>query len=339
MTIAFSSRVVLTLAVLAASSSTSHLWTDKGHAASTSTDSKQSAAAAPDKTTESAAHQRIQDEYGRLPLAFEANAGQTDERVDFLSRGKGYTLFLTRGGGATLVLTSAGQSTVSNRPGCAQSADVTRLGTPPMPGCLDAVHDGTPRSAALRLALVGSSGRIQGEGRERLSGHVNYFTGSDRSAWRVNVPTFSRVLYPEVYRGIDVAYYGNQSELEYDFVVHPGAGPEQIRHRFEGADEVTIDPSGDLRIGIAGHTIVQRAPVIYQETAGTRTIVDGRYVVENDGDVVFQVARFDATSALVIDPVLIYSTFLGGSLTQAQNRAGRLRSTPRAFMSPVPRRR
>ncbi len=319
MTLPFQSRVVLTLAVLGACASTS---SSAGHAASTSTSthSRLSAAAAADRATESAAHKRIEEEYGRLPLAFEANAGQTDERVDFLSRGKGYTLFLTRGGGATLVLTGAGEGTPSNRLDCTQSADAIRLGTPPMPACLDAGHDGTPRSAALRLTLVGSAGPMHGEGRERLSGHVNYFTGSDRSAWRLNVPTFSRVLYPEVYRGIDVAYYGNQSELEYDFVVHPGAGPEQIRLRFEGADEVTIDPSGALRIGIAGHTIVQRPPVIYQETAGARTIVDGRYLVENDGDVVFQVARFDATRALIIDPVLIYSTFLGGSLTPSSEQ-------------------
>ena len=202
MTLPFQSRIVWTLATLAASASTN---SGAGHAASTSTPTHSKLSAA-DRSTKSAARKRIQDEYGRLPMAFEANAGQTDERVDFLSRGKGYTLFLTRGGGATLVLTGAGQSTASNRPDCTQSADVTLLGTPPIPACLDAGHDGTPRSAALRLTLAGSAGPIHGEGRERLSGHVNYFTGSDRSAWRLNVPTFSRVLYPEVYRGIDVVY-------------------------------------------------------------------------------------------------------------------------------------
>jgi hypothetical protein len=237
---------------------------------------------------------RVGEQYGKLPLAFEANKGQTDERVDFLARGRGYTLFLTRGGGATLDLMNSRRTDASS-----------------------AMPDATPH-AALQLTLVDSSrAGGGGEARERLAGKVNYLKGSKQSDWRSDVPTFSRVVYADVYRGIDIAYYGNQGQLEYDFIVHPGANPEQIRLRFDGADDVTIDPSGDLRIGIAGRSVVQRAPVIYQETAGGKTIVDGGYVVEDDGDVVFRVDDFDPRSALVIDPVLMYSTFLGGLLTGA----------------------
>jgi len=237
---------------------------------------------APDRRTHTV---KSDDRYGTLPLAFEANLGQTDSNVDFLARGHGYTLFLTRGGGATLSL--------MDKPVAGSSGS---------------------RGAVLRLEFVKSVGTSQGVGQQPLPGTVNYLTSSDRREWRSNVPTFGRVQYRNVYDAVDVVYYGNEGLLEYDLLIHPGADPRQIRLRFRGADGVTVEPSGDLAVSVAGHRIVQRTPVVYQELAGTRAIVAGRYVVEEDGDVAFRVAAYDATRALVIDPVLVYSTFLGGSL-------------------------
>ena len=228
------------------------------------------------------------DRYGSLPLAFEANRGQTDREVDFLARGNGYTLFLTQGGGATLSM--LGKSV-------AERAE--------------------NRGASLRLEFAGSLESSHGTGQQRLPGTVNYLTSRDRDAWRSNVPTFSRVEFRDVYESIDVIYYGHQGQLEYDLLIHPGGDPNQIRLRFSGADKVAVEPSGDLSIAVAGHTLVQRPPVVYQDLAGARAIVAGRYIVEASGEVAFRVAAYDATRALVIDPVLVYSTFLGGSLQPA----------------------
>jgi hypothetical protein len=244
------------------------------------------ASASVKKAADEVTQGRVQEAYGQLPLAFEANAGQTDARVDFLARGRGYTLFLTRGGGATLSLLAK-----------------------------------ESQQAVLRLSMVDAAGRARGEGRSALAGKVNYLHGSTPSQWRRNIDTFGRVHYSEVYAGIDVAYYGNQGQLEYDFILKPGADPEQIRMRFEGADKVEVDESGNLQVGIGGRVVTQRAPVIYQERQGARQTVEGGYVVERDGDVVFQLARFDTQTPLVIDPVLVYSTFIGGSVTDAGDNA------------------
>jgi hypothetical protein len=214
--------------------------------------------------------------YGHVPLAFEPNDGRTDGRVDFLARGRGYSLFLTNGGGATLMMVEA-------------------------------------PAGVVRMQVEGARSDIRGTGVSRLPGKVNYLTGGTRRS-RTNLPTFARVLYREVYPGIDMVYYGNQNRLEYDFVVHPGARPDRIALRFEGADALTLNESGDLVIAIGSRTIVQRAPVMYQERSGRRETVAGHYAIASSGSVTFTIGRYDTTRTLVIDPVLVYSTFLGGTL-------------------------
>ncbi|MEQ1759726.1 MAG: MBG domain-containing protein [Vicinamibacterales bacterium] len=258
--------------------------------------------------------QRAVEAYGKLPIMFEENEGQTDSRVDFLARGKGYTLFLTRGGEATLALTASRPAPRPVAPDCGPRPPPGVRDLPPMPGCIGSSPESQPQGAALKLQLIGGAATASGRGHQPLPGKVNYLTGSSQDKWRTNVATYARVLYPGVYDGIDIAYYGNQSQLEYDFIVEPGADPEQIRMRFDGAERVSVDAAGDLQIEIGGHTIVQRAPVIYQEIDGARSAVDGGYVV-SEGEVAFRLARFDEGRPLVIDPILVYSTYLGGSLT------------------------
>src|SRR5262249_21536878 len=134
------------------------------------------------------------------------------------------------------------------------------------------------------------------------------------------VPTYGRVEYQDVYPGIDLVYYGNQRQLEYDFVVHPGASPDTIALNFAGADQVAIDGRGDLVVSAGGQTLRQHRPVVFQEVNSTPEEVSGQFVLLSSppsalstSRVGFQTGSYDPTRPLVIDPVLSYSTYLGGS--------------------------
>jgi hypothetical protein len=229
---------------------------------------------------------RMSESYGKLPLHFEANRGQTDKDVRFLSRGPGYSLYLTAGE-AVLVLAK------------------------PNP---DAKHDAkTPvKSVALRMSLVGAARKPVVSGLEEQPGKANYFIGKDPAKWRTNIPTYAKVHYHNVYPGIDLLYYGNQRELEYDFVVAPGADPKKIVLGFKGADKLEIDAEGDLVLHAPGGDIRQQKPVVYQEIDGVRQDIAGRYVRRGANRVGFHVAAYDRSRPLVIDPVVLaYSTYLG----------------------------
>ncbi len=234
---------------------------------------------------------RVSESYGKLPLQFEANRGQTHKDVRFLSRGAGYSLFLTVDE-AVLVLSKP-------------SADAKR----------DARSTQVQgKSVALRMSLVGAASKPQVTGLEELPGKANYFIGKDRSKWRTNVPTYAKVRYENVYPGIDLVYYGNQRQLEYDFVVAPGADPKKIVLGFKGADRLEIDAQGELVLHAAGADLRQHKPIIYQQVDGVRRDIAGGYVRKGANRVGFQVAAYDTTRPLVIDPIVLsYSTYLGGS--------------------------
>jgi hypothetical protein len=182
--------------------------------------------------------------YGKLSLSFEENRGQTDPNVKFLSRGKGYNLFLTP--------TEAVLSLVQSKP-----QNSTKQVLPHQ-----AKRD-QYRRAILRMRLVGANSNPQITGLNKLPGKVNYFIGTDPKKWRKNLPTFARVKYTGIYPGVDLVFYGNKRQLEYDFIVAPGADPEAINLKFEGADVLRINPRGNLHIHIAGSEVIQKAPVIY----------------------------------------------------------------------------
>jgi len=220
---------------------------------------------------------RVNAAYGKLPLYFEANRGQTDEQVRFLARGSRSMLFLT-----------------------------------PSEAVLAFTHRGVSRTV-LRMTFIGANPEPSVVGAEELPGKANYFIGSDPVKWRTNVSTYAKVRYKNVYPGIDLIYYGNQRQLEYDFVVSPGADPKRIRLGFQGADKLEVDAQGDLVLHTATGVIRQRKPVIYQEVEGARREIAGGYVLEGARRVGFRVAAYDAHRPLVIDPALFYSTYLGGS--------------------------
>jgi hypothetical protein len=212
--------------------------------------------------------------YGDLPLSFEANLGQSDSQVKFLSHGKGYSFFLS-GEFANL-----------------------RFGTE------------NPRTIQLTVFQGQTPRAVTGE--DRLPGAVNYFRGSDESKWLHDVPSYARVRMADVYAGVDLVYYGNHRQLEYDFVVHPGGNASHVALRETGADRVQIMPDGGLSISAGEATLRWRAPVAYQELDGHRTSVSAKYELAGS-TIRFAIGAYDHSRDLIIDPVLVYSTYLGGN--------------------------
>jgi hypothetical protein len=239
---------------------------------------------------DSTAQSRLAAAYGKLPLRLELNAGQTDASVRFLSRGPGYALFLT-GNEAVLSLEKRSPKAIS----------------PPV---------------ALRMSLAGANPNATVTGLDELPGKSNYFIGNDPAKWRTNVPTYAKVKYKNVYRGIDLVYYGNPQQLEYDFLVAPGADPKAISLDVTAVlsshsgrrTPLRIDANGDLVIQAGDDQVRLHKPVVYQASEGSaRHFVDGHYLLKSGNRVSFEVASYDRGKTLVIDPVLVYSTYLGGS--------------------------
>lgn len=241
-----------------------------------------------------------------LPLSFEKNVGQTDERVQFLARGAGYTLFLAQAE-ATLLLQRADEKLRMERASVRARGNV-------FPGRSPSSPAESASQAVLRLKPVEAAARPSAEGVEELPGRVNYFLGNDPARWRTGIPTYAKVKYTEVYPGVDLVYYGRQGQLEYDFIVAPGARPEAIRLRLEGADRVQLDSDGDLLASVAGGSVRMKKPVVYQDLAGERRTIPARYILTGRDQVAFEISSYDRTRPLVIDPVVLYSTYLGGSL-------------------------
>ncbi len=224
--------------------------------------------------------------YEKTPLNFEENTGQTNSQVKYLSRGNGYNLFLT-----------ANKATLSLK------KTKKRL--------LNKEENNT--TMAVEMAILGAKPNANVVGEEEIPGKSSYFIGNDPSKWKTSVTNYKKVKYQEIYDGIDLVYYGNQRQLEYDFVVKPGATPEIIKLQFNGTDKVNIDNDGNLILKIANEEVIQHKPVIYQTINGVKQTVVGNYLLLNNNEVGFKVDDYDKSRELVIDPLLAYSTYLGGS--------------------------
>ena len=236
---------------------------------------------------------RVSEAYGKLPLHFEANRGQTHEDVRFLARGAGYSLFLTPTGAVLTLI----------KPESLARKRAARGSSRPR---------GPATRTVLRMTFADANPDPRVTGLEELPGKANYFIGNDPAKWRTDVPTYAKVHYQEVYPGIDLVYYGKQRQLEYDLVVRPGADPSAIALRLTGADKVEVDVQGDLVLHTAAGPIRQQKPFIYQEVGGARKEIPGGYVLKGEQRVGFKIAAHDARRPLVIDPILSYSTYLGG---------------------------
>ncbi|MFL5242523.1 MAG: SBBP repeat-containing protein [Gemmataceae bacterium] len=233
----------------------------------------------------------LQPNLGTLPLAFEANVGQTDPQVQYLSHGPGFELFLT---------------------GNAAFLSLTRPSDTPSP--ITITQD------VISLQFTGASATPQIATARELPNRSNYFIGSDPSAWLADVTQFGQVSYKDLYPGIDLNYYGNGHQLEYDFVVAPGADPNQILLNWQGLTGLSTDQQGNSVLQTAGGSLVEQAPVIYQIVDGVRQTVSGQLVSQSVNQLDqssyqlgFQVGSYDHTLPLYIDPVVNYATYLGGS--------------------------
>jgi len=222
--------------------------------------------------------------YGRLPLRFEANHGQSDPSVQFLARGTGYALYLT-GEEAVLAL----------RRGETAHADL------------------------IRMQVAGARPSIAPAGLNALPGSSNYLVGNDPGQWHTGVPAYARVKYPSVYQGIDLVYYGNQGQLEYDFVIAPHADPGPIRLHFSGAQSLQVDESGNLVITAPKGKIAFHKPVVYQIENGRRHAIHSGFKLLAQDSIGFALGRYNRAKPLIIDPTLVYSTYLGGSNSDTLN--------------------
>ena len=254
---------------------------------------------------------QLHELYGKLPLMFEANHGQTDPQIRFLSRGNGYSIFLTSSEAVFVLRKSPGEENRQRDAGPQQydPDSFTGLSRRERHGWQASTSDDT---AVLRMSLVGANDVPPVNGSEELPGRANYLIGNDPQKWHTNIPTYASVRYGNVYQGIDLVFYGNQQQLEYDFVVAPGADFKTIRLAFEGADQLQIDSAGDLVLQTAGGEIRQQKPVVYQEINGKKQEIESSYTLSGKNEVGFQVGAYDRARPLVIDPVLVYSTYLGG---------------------------
>ncbi|HWT03643.1 MAG TPA: SBBP repeat-containing protein [Pyrinomonadaceae bacterium] len=251
---------------------------------------------------------RVGETFSKLPLSFEENRGQADAEVKYLARGSAYTLFLTP--------TEAVFSLWKPGAGARGRVDDPRGRKEELRrGHKTRAADRQPTATVLRMKLKGANPAPAVTGEGRTKARTDYFKGNDPKKWRTNVERFGRVRYAQVYPGVDMVYHGEQGQLEYDFEVAPGADTRQIALEFAGAGSVKVErATGELVLKTAdGGEVRQRKPVAYQGEGNERKEVASRYVLGGGREVRIEVGEYDRAKPLVIDPVLTYSTYLGGT--------------------------
>src|SRR5450432_530974 len=240
----------------------------------------------------------IAAQYGRTPLAFEENRGQSSPEAKFLARGAGYEIFLTP----------------------EESVFVLRA-----PSAVNASKIKSPKFASnssasiLRMKLLGANVAPVLASEDQLPGVTNYLLGKNPANWRTNIPNYRRVKEHNAYPGIDLVYYGTQGQLEYDFVVGAHQDPSVIRFSVQGADKLNTSSDGDLLVSIRGGQLKFHKPYAYQQNGQAKETVAADYVLEANNTVAFKLGNYDSQRALVIDPILSYSTYLGGSNIDGAN--------------------
>lgn len=163
------------------------------------------------------------------------------------------------------------------------------------------------------MQFIGANSTPEIIGEEKLAGKSNYFVGNDAKKWSTNIAHYARARYKTVYPGIDLVYYGNQHSLEYDFVVAPGADPKAIRLAFHGMTRMSVDKKGNLILDTNGGKIIQHAPKVYQSVNGKRKDIAAHYLLRTKNQISLTIGAYDPKKTLIIDPVISYSTYLGGS--------------------------
>lgn len=216
--------------------------------------------------------------YFKLPLHFEENHGQTSESVKFLTRGHRYTFYFT-----------------------------------PQDMVMD-LRKERDMSYALRMQFVNSNPTCKLEGVEELEGKAHYFIGKDSKKWLNDISNFSKIIYQNIYPGIDVVFYGNQQQLEYDIMVSPGSDPQAIRMKIDGSKNLAIDDKGNLNIVIDDdQNVYMKKPIIYQLLNGEKEYIEGKFILLANNEIGFSLGHYDPNKEVIIDPVFEYSTYLGGT--------------------------
>ncbi|MEG4970899.1 SBBP repeat-containing protein, partial [Microcoleus sp. B6-A1] len=228
--------------------------------------------------------QNQQASYGQIPLSFIANAGQTDPHVKFQVKGAGHSIYFTP-----------------------NEITFTAFQPPNEPG------NQATNSAIVRSSLANSNPNPTISGLEQLPGVANFILGEDSSQWHTDVPTFNGVVYQNVYQGIDRVFKGTEGQLKSEFLVAPFADPSQIKMNYSGVNDIRLRDDGALILETPLGELIDNAPIVYQDINGQRVNVPAAYNLLGNGQVNFSLGYFDPTQPLVIDPVLAYSTYLGGS--------------------------
>jgi hypothetical protein len=268
------------LALLAFVALTAVSETPKAEHSSAANTNSQSGTAAPVSQPAAAprmSEQEVLDAYGKLPLSFIPNEGQTDKAVRYYAQGAGYGFFFTPG------------------------------------GAMLSFAEGKGHGHALALDFLGADPDATLEAQKRLSGEANYLQGNDPTKWQQGLPTHGELLYGGLWPGIDMAVRGEGGKLKYEFHLQPGSSVEDIRLDYRGAEGLKVGASGELLIQTSLGVLKDAAPVSYQRIRGERVPVESRYVLTGDGGYGFAVGSYDPRYPLIIDPGLDYSTFLGGS--------------------------
>ncbi len=249
-------------------------------------------AAAVDSTRAQAVHSFLTS---NMPLCFEVNRGQVDGSARFMARGAAYQFLISPTEAVVTLRKHENSNTSSERIAVeVPAASATQF-------------------RSVRLQFVGANPQAIVSGEKEMKARVNYFIGNDPSKWQAGVSLFERVRVEDIYPGIAVVHYGNQKELEYDFIIAPHADPSHITVRFTGADRVGVSGSGELVLTLGDEEIRQPKPKIYQTVQGMRKEIEGGYYLADDRTMKFRVGEYDQSLALTIDPVLSYSTFIGGA--------------------------
>jgi len=231
--------------------------------------------------------------YGKLTLGFEENAGQINPKARFQARGEGYQVFLTSTG-ATLALRKEPKQLAS-------------------PASHRSFRPARPSFDVVGLTFVGANAMTALTGVDELAGKTSYLIGSDKSKWLIGLRNYRQVRYQSLYPATDLVFYGHGRQLEFDFVLAPGADPNHIKIKLTAAEQLDLDREGNLVLHTSDNKLMLRAPLAYQQWEGNRTLISANYLLSKNGELGIQVGPYDTSKPLVIDPVLSYSTYLGGS--------------------------
>jgi hypothetical protein len=249
--------------------------------------------------------QLVMSNLSSMPLCFTENRGQWDEKAIFKAEAGGATFWYCRDEVVYQFTRDTDELIEDSMPhGRKMPEEISDNFNHPRY---------KKESMVLRAQFVGANPDVEIIGKDRLSHNNNYFYGNVSSKWATDVPNYSSITYKDIYPGIDLIYHGNGQAMKYDFIVNPGANISHIKIRYEGANNLEITSSGELQADTRFGLIYENIPLIYQESGSQKTEISGRYVVVEPGVFSFQVDNYNSNLSLVIDPELIYSTYLGGS--------------------------